>query len=236
MRGYDLDPYLPGRSLVHRLDPRLKLLLLVGFANVALWPSSRPLHRLALTSALCLGATALAGIAPGRLAARLAALIGLAGAAALGTLFGADPAEGAARVGSVAVVAWAALLVSASTPIGCLLSALAGLGAPPSLVSMLAIAHHLTFATADEAIRTVRAIRVRAPKRSIAGDARIVGLAMRSLAARCALRAERLQWALLARGFAGRIPTAPLQRPGWRDIGLSAAAAAALLLGHRWTR
>ncbi len=222
------DPYQPGDSPVHQIDPRVRIVLTLGFILcVALMPSG------AFTAYGLAGVIFLLVAIKSRLGVRLyltRGLLSLPFMLAAVPLLWTTPGDaawavslpftqiaittpGLIKVSSILIKAWlsveAAVLLSATTPIPELLAGLQALKVPPTLVSiagfMLRYLHVLT----DEASRLLRARASRSPGKPAAGiawRAQVAGGMAGSLILRSMERSERVYAAMLARGYNGRLP------------------------------
>jgi len=122
----------------------------------------------------------------------------------------------------------AALLLVATTSFPGVCHALRRLGCPAIFVSQLLFLYRYLFVLAEEAMRIVRARNLRSfggRGRGASVFARLVGI----LLIRTLDRAERIYRAMLSRGFAGDLPTLRNSRAGSGDLAF--AAATAILLG-----
>ncbi len=242
------EPYLPGSSIVHRLDPRLKIA--AAFATIlvaSLVPAGRwwPLTAL---GGLVAAAVALARLPVRVMMARTALALPFVLLAALSVLWArqGEPIwslplgplsltvtrEGLLALGTTLARAWislwtAALLV-ATTPLPALQHALWRLRLPAVLCDTIALLIRYLFVLVEEAARlmSARASRTAGNGLSLGARARVLGNMIGSLLVRSVARAERIHAAMLARGYAGT-PRAPrhLQwRPADTRAGLVWAA------------
>jgi cobalt/nickel transport system permease protein len=239
MHAHLFDPYIPARSLVHQLDPRIKLALAVLFIlSVALAPAGA-WAALVLFFATVQAAVVLAGISPVRILRRSGIALPFALAALpllfttpgvpwfslpIGPWIVSPTTEGLSRFLSIACKSWisvqAALLLSAATPFPDLLLAMRAFRIPKLLVSVIGLMWRYLFVLADEAIRLMRARDARSgagPGRGTGGSvlwrARVTGGMAGSLFIRGFDRADRVYAAMLARGYDGEtraLPAPPL--------------------------
>ena len=230
--------YQRGSSPVHRMDARVRLLLVLGFIlSVSLAPiGALPAYVLYLSAAAA--AVRIAGLSYRWVLKR--ALIALPFALAAAPLIFTDPPPleqitlwsgfqiavspaGAVRFASIALKSWisvqAAIVLSATTSLNGLLSALRDLRLPPLLISVIGLMLRYLFVIRDEALRLLRARSSRSalpihqpPRRpggSIPWRAKQAGGMAGSLFLRSLERSERVYSAMLARGYNGLPPTAP---------------------------
>jgi cobalt/nickel transport system permease protein len=257
MRHFHLaDQYRRGTSLVHRLDPRAKLLATLGYIlTAALLPPGHWLEYALLLSMVTLAAAA-AGLGAGYALRRSFVALPFALAAITlpftvpGHVVGhlgpwAISAEGLVRFASILTKSWlslqAAILLGATTAFPDLLWGLRDLRVPQPLVAIVAFMYRYLFVLADEALRLMRA---RAARSAAGGGraggglvwrGRVAGGMVGSLTLRSFERSERIYDAMLARGFQGQLKTLEPPRAHPRDAlvlaGWLAAMAFVLLLG-----
>jgi len=235
--GHDLDPYRPRASVVHALDPRVKLGLTLAFiVTTALtppgaWPIYIVLFALALATAL------LSELGVGYVLTRalLALPFALAALPVLVTTAGAPllslPAplaltltvEGVARFAGIAFKSWLsvqmAVILVGSTPFPDLLLAMRALKIPRLLAAIVGLMWRYLFVLADEALRLLRAResrsavpfngRGRRVGGSLAWRARVAGGMVGNLFLRAFDRADRIYAAMLARGYDGEVRALP---------------------------
>ncbi|MGQ9552561.1 MAG: cobalt ECF transporter T component CbiQ [Anaerolineae bacterium] len=235
--GHLLEPYIPGKSLAHRADPRLKLLAMLGYIAVATALPARAWVGFASLLLMVLVAVASSGLPVGRVLKRAAPAIVFSGIVALGALFQAGEhnllswrflwltlaisLESLRQFVYILVRAWLSALVVglyiAVTGFPDTVAALRGLGVPPVLTSTLALVYRYLFVLVDEALRLERARAARTFRpvslRYIGSEARVFGAMLGSLFLRAYNRSERVYQAMLARGFDGNFRG--LQQLGW---------------------
>ncbi len=256
-----LDQYHTGRSSVHRLDARVKLLLTLAFILVtSLTPAGAWLAYLGLTL-LALGVILAAGLPP--LLVQRRALVALPFAlAALTVLFTTEgrplftlslgawhltaSQPGLIRFLSILLKSWlsvqGAILLAATTPFPTLVVAMRALRLPRLLVSIIAFMGRYLFVLADEALRLHRAREARSAVigpgsgGSITWRARVTGGMVGNLFLRSVERSERIYNAMLARGYRGELRTLspPRLRPADGVLGLLFVALLALIALLGW--
>jgi cobalt/nickel transport system permease protein len=220
--------YRHGSSLIHRLDPRIKLIATVLFIVVATllpygaWVSYTLLFcgTLAISRLSGLGLTfafkrsfivlpfALAAITlpftvPGQPIAQIGGLT--------------MSVEGSVRFLSILLKSWisvqAAILMTVTTPFPDLLWGLRALHLPRTLISIIGFMYRYLFVLSDEALRLRRARAARSAigagrgGGSLRWRARVTGGLVGNLALRAFERSERVYAAMQARGFQGEIKT-----------------------------
>lgn len=227
------DRYQDGTSLIHHLDPRVKVVVVLLFivSNVLL-PDGAWLA-IGLAYALVLGAAILAGLGPGYLVRRsfvalpfaLAAfsvVFALPGRALADFSFGpwqlVATDAGLIRFASIVLRSWiavqAAILLTATTRFPDLLHALRHLRLPPILVAIVGFMYRYLAVLTDETTRLLRAREARSARRergaggrSVLWQARVAGNMAGQLLLRSYDRSDRVYQAMLARGYAGQFLT-----------------------------
>ncbi len=225
-----LDRYLPGDSIVHRADPRLKLVLALAFILAAAtlppgaWLAFAPMFVIVWTAAL------LSGLGVPRIAFRSTIVLPFA-MVALPTVFNRPgdvlfeldlalvtleaTTEGLTFFATVLLKSWAsvtaAVLLTATTPQIELLRALRAVRVPAILVTIVSMTYRYLFVLADEAHRMMRARQSRSASAggqsggSIAWRGRVTGNMAGSLFVRSLDRSDRIYQAMLARGYDGTV-------------------------------
>ena len=248
--------YLAGHSPVHRLEPHLKLVAVLGFALVVV---ATPVHA-AWSWAACGGylalvllAAAVAGVGPGRLARGLAIEVPFVLFALLLPFVAQGPRvevagiavseSGLVAAGGLLAKATlsvlAAVVLSATTEPRALLAGLERLRLPSLLVQILMF----MIRYADVVGGELKRMRVARESRGFEGRnlsaLRVLGPAAGSLFVRSYERGERVHLAMLSRGYTGRMPAAPaaaVPAQAWftaavLPLGAAAVLACGLLLG-----
>lgn len=239
-----LDRYRQGTSLIHRLDPRLKLLATLAFVLVVTTTPPGNWLAFALLAALAVGALLVAKMPLAEGLKRSAIVLPFAGMVALSLPFTqagevvwswmpfafaqGGPAgwtltvtdTGLIFFATVMVKAWLSVMVSgllvATTPFPDLLKAMRSLRVPAVLTATISFMYRYLFVLVDEALRlqTARAARSVGAGRSVWWRGRILGGMIGSLFIRSYERSERIYAAMLSRGFAGEVRT--LTRLTWQ--------------------
>jgi cobalt/nickel transport system permease protein len=240
MHVHFLDPYHPGNSPIHRLDPRIKLLLTLVFILTntlvpsAAWPvyillfalifSVELISELAVSYVLKRSALAL----PFVLAA-LPLILTVPGdtlfSLSLGSWTIHASYAGFARFISITLKSWisvqAAILLAATTSFPDLLLAMRALHVPRLLVSIFGLMWRYLFVLVDEATRLMRARLARSGQSdrpgtrsggSISWRARVTGGMAGSLFLRAFDRSDRIYMAMVSRGYDGEARSMPLPK------------------------
>ncbi len=237
------EPFLPGSSLVHQLDSRLKLLATLATVLVAtLIPQGRWGGLLGLAMLLAM-AVALSAVPLRKLVGRTALALPFVLLAALSVPFSREgqplwvaslgpvtlTVTDAGLLAFLSILArawlslWAAALLVATTPLPALQQALWQLHLPPVLCNTIALMIRYLFVLVEEGSRLMaaRAARTAGHGLGISERARVLGRMVGSLFVRSVARAERIHAAMLARGYDGT-PRAP-HGLSWRPTDTRAA-------------
>ncbi len=227
------DRYETGESLIHRLDPRVKVVVTILFiiSNVIL-PDGAWLAFL-LAWGLVLGINMLAGLRwdyalkrsfialPFALAA-ITSIFTLPGRPVFALAFGPwQPVAtdaGLIRFTSIVVRSWLsvqmAILLTATTQFPDMMHALRHLRFPSMLVAVISFTYRYLFVLADEAMRLRRAREARSARPLGGGGggtifwrARVAGNMVGQLFLRSYERSDRVYNAMLARGYRGYLQT-----------------------------
>jgi cobalt/nickel transport system permease protein len=225
-----LDVYSPRESIVHRLDPRVKLVLTAGFIiSAALvpeggWSAYGALAVLAVLvafiSRLGIGfvqrrATV---VLPFTLAA-VAVVFSTPGCSVLTvSVLGQElnvTNSGLTRFASVLLKSWLsvqmAVVLTASTRFPDVLRAMRDVGLPKVMVSVAGFAYRYIFVIGDEVLRMMRARTARSGSLEESGGgsvfwrAQVTGGMAGSLFLRSIERSERVYDAMVARGYNGEV-------------------------------
>ena len=258
MHVHFLDPYRPGRSLLHTQDPRVKLLLTLAFilttalTPTGAWPVFILLFALVFSAELLseLGwSTVLrrAVLAAPFVLAALPVLFTLDGPAFLSLPLGSwtltITQPGLERFASIALKSWisvqAAILLAAVTPFPDLLNALRAIRTPPLLVSIFGLMWRYLFVLVDEVLRLARARQARSGAASqpglrtggsLAWRARVTGDMAGTLFIRAFERSDRIYNAMLSRGYDGEVRMSPMPPLSWAAKLVLAAALSIFVL------
>jgi len=194
-----------GRSVVHRLDARWKVLATAALViatvvmPLAWWPAYLGL------AAVALGSYAAARLPVGYLLRRLAVAMPMVVLVAAGAPLSRGLDGGLAFAGQIIIRAALALVfmitLVGATPYDRLLGAIERLGMPRTLVWVLAFMYRYMFVLADELARMRRAKAARSFRRSWWGEFQTMGSFIGVLFVRAFERAERVYAAMCARGW-----------------------------------
>jgi cobalt/nickel transport system permease protein len=243
MHIHSLDGYRPGTSFVHRLDARVKLVLVVLFiVATALTPDGAWLAY-ALLVGLVLGVTVASQLGVGFVQRR--AVVALPFALAAVTVVFSTPGRpllasrvlgwelavtdaGLVRFISILLRSWLsvqmAVILTASTPFPALLQAMRSLRVPKVLVAVAGFTYRYLFVIGDEALRLRRARAARSGAlggrggRGVSWRARVAGQMVGNLFLRSVERSERIYDAMLARAYDGEVRSLRPPVLHWRDV------------------
>jgi cobalt/nickel transport system permease protein len=226
------DRYRSGESLVHHLDPRIKVVITVLFilSNVLL-PDGAWLA-FALSWGFVLSISSLSGLGLGYVIKRsfialpfalaaLSSVFAIPGQPVFGIEFGSwrliATDAGVLRFISVVVRSWLsiqmAILLTATTQFPDLIHALRHLRVSASLVAVISFMYRYLFVLTNEVIRLLRARDARSAYHRTGGKspliwrARVAGNMAGQLFLRSYDRSERIYSAMLARGYQGQLLT-----------------------------
>ncbi|MFN2107266.1 MAG: cobalt ECF transporter T component CbiQ [Candidatus Promineifilaceae bacterium] len=253
------DHYQEHRTWVHDLDPRVKVLAVVGFVvSMALLPDGAWLAYM-LSWGMVMGLALAAGIEPWFVIKRSLLILPFLLAAVTvaftlpGNIIWQGPwgltvsDAGLTRFVSIVLRSWISLqmavLLTATTRFPDLLHALRHLYVPAILVAILAFMYRYLFVLVDETTRLMRARAARSAQlpglnsgRSLWWRASVAGSMVGQLFNRSLARSDRVYQAMLARGYQGDLLTMnPHQMiaSDWRALGLAILLIAALQVAGR---
>jgi cobalt/nickel transport system permease protein len=256
MQANALDRYQAGESLIHRLDPRVKVVVTVLFilSNVLL-PDGAWLA-FALAWGLILLISELAGLGLGYALKRSFVALPFALAAVsvmfnlpgqplfawqLGPWHLVATDAGVVRFASIVIRTWLsvqmAILLTATTRFPDLMHALQHLRVPQLLVAIISFMYRYLFVITDEAMRLMRAREARSAQPASGGGggsipwkAQVTGNMVGQLFLRSYERSDRVYNAMLARGYTGQFLTINPHVMSASDWTIGAAAMIILLL------
>jgi cobalt/nickel transport system permease protein len=238
MHVHFLDPYRPRSSIIHQLDPRVKLVVTVAFilTNALLPTGSWPVYILLFALILSVEMLSKLGVTYVLKRTVLALPFMLAALPLILTTPGdyifrlpvghwmiSPTFSGLERLISLSLKSWlsiqAAIVLAASTPFPELLVAMRAIGVPRLLVSIFGLMWRYLFVLVDESIRLLRARAARSgtsgyPDAKAGGSltwrARVAGGMAGNLLVRGFERSDRIYMAMVSRGFDGEVRSLPL--------------------------
>lgn len=230
--GHGVEAIAGRDSPIHRLDPRVKIIGLIGLVIVAV---STPAGAWAAFAAYAIVLVAMCAAArlPFRyVLARMSVEIPFLIAAALLPF---TVPNGVERGGTVAAKATigvlAAVLLSSTTPFPALVRGFEALRAPRTITMLVSFMWRYLYVLGDEARRMRLARDARCYKGRWLWQAGAVGAMIATLFIRALERGERVYLAMLSRGYTGTLPVLGGDRLALRaaDMGFLAALAALAL-------
>lgn len=231
--GTDLETVAAGHSVVHHLDPRAKIVGLLGLVIVTVTLPKGAWAALAVALGCLVVVLGAARLPPLHVVQRLKVELPFLFAAAV-LPFAADDGLrlGLTLVAKITVSTLAMVLLSSTTPFPALLRGFEQLRAPKLLLSIVAFMWRYLQVLGDELQRMQVARRARGYSARWLWQAVSTGPLIATLFVRSLERGERVYLAMLSRGFTGAMPRSTtedlaLRRP---DIAFLAAATGALLV------
>lgn len=232
-------------SPVHRLDPRAKILGLVGVTVVGVSTPISAWPAWVACAAVLVAVAAVGRVPPGVIWRRTRIVLPLVLAAAVFIPFAREgqtvvsigpfdaSREGLEVLGSVAVKATigtvSAVLLAATTSVPSIIRGLEAMRVPRLLILVATFMYRYLFVIAEELARMRSALAARAYRpRSLMAIAPL-GRMVAALFLRSYSRGERVYLAMLARGFTGEMPRPEALRLGRSDAVFVAAIALALI-------
>ncbi len=225
-----LERWSRGNSLLHRRDPRAKLLALLAFLLVVATTPNRCWPYLLVYAAVPFCAILAGRLPPAGALARAAVVLPFCGALALVSLAAGDVERAAGLTEKSYVSALAVLVIAGTTPVPKLLAGLESLGAPRFLLSVVQLLYRYLFVVSEQA----QHMRLAARSRGSASGARLRRWRLRAAAGALAVlfvksyrRAEGTYRAMLSRSFQGRLHLLENPRLTWGDALVVVLGAAA---------
>jgi cobalt/nickel transport system permease protein len=239
MHAHFLDPYRHGASPIHRLDPRVKLVLAVAFivTTALVHPGAWPAYVLLFATVFSVILLSELGVGLVYKRALLATPFVLAALPLMFTVPGEPLAAfhiggwtltitqpGLVRFVSVAIKSWLsiqmAIVLASTTPFPDLLAAMRSLHLPKMLVAVIGLMWRYLFVLVDEVMRLMRAREARSGATDMPGvraggsaawRAKVTGGMAGNLMLRSFDRSERIYAAMASRGYDGEVRS--LTRP-----------------------
>ncbi len=264
MHVHFLDPYRPGTSLIHRIDPRIKLVLTVAYilTNTLVPAGAWPIYILLFALILSVEIIADLGVSFVLKRSSLALPFVLAALPLILTIPGKTlfslpvgswvihaSYPGLVRFASIAIKSWlsiqTAIVLAASTSFPDLMVAMRALRVPRLLVSIFGLMWRYMFVLVDEATRLLRARASRSgqaelpgvrPGGSIVWRAGVTGGMAGSLLLRAFERSDRIYMAMVSRGYDGEVRNMPLSaiQPAQWAIMVASMSMLGILLGFAY--
>ncbi len=217
--------FLPGRSVVHRLAPEIKILAAVGFAVAVAVTPRRAVLAFAVHAAIVASVAVATGLPVGRLARRLIVVAPfVVFALFVPFVAGGETVEVAGLelsreglwgtwnvVAKAGLGASASILLASTTPVPAIIEGLGRLRVPAVLVAIVAFMFRYLDLIVEEFGRTRVAMTARGHDPRWLWQVKPLASSAGALFVRSYERGERVHGAMLARGFDGRMPE--LDRP-----------------------
>jgi len=219
-------------SPVHRLDPRAKILGLIGLVCVSVSLPPGAWLGFAAIGAILLALVVVARLSPGHVLKRMTVEIPFLVAAAIipftvedGLMLGATVAL------KLTTSVLAMVILSSTTPFPKLLQGFELLRAPRLIVAIVAFMWRYMHVLVGEVSRLKRAREARGYSAGWLWQAASTGPLIATLFVRSLERGERVYLAMLGRGYSGGAPSATADRPTLRAADVAFVALLALALG-----
>ena len=230
MHQLAVDRWSRGHSLLHRRDPRSKIVALLVFL-VVLATAHNGLVFLLPALFLLLSAAVLAARLPLFAALlRAAVVVPFTAIFALMSWYAGDPRLGILLVSKAYLSALAVLLLVATTTVPSLFNGLAAIRLPRFILLVAQFLYRYSFVISEEALHMSKAAAARgmAHRHWLPSGLRFraVAGALAALFARSYARAESIHHAMLARGFRGHLQS--LESPSFREADAWFAGVASL--------
>lgn len=193
-------------------DPRVAILWTIGYVLTLAWPQRPEALRLVAQSLLLAAAMVVWRVPVRPFLLRLTPALSLAAAALAGMIFGAPPQQAVSLGVRLLLISGATVALGLAMPITPLIAGLRSLGLPATAASVLLLTSRYVWLLAEEVTRVRRAWLARASGASWLLRARSLGRVAVARTSRLAERSDRIAWAMIARGFRGQLPCAPLGR------------------------
>jgi cobalt/nickel transport system permease protein len=220
-----------GDSPVHRLDPRAKIVGLIGLVVVAVTTPVGAWGSFAVYGLVLLGLVVAARLPLRYVAGRLVVELPFLAAAALLVLV-RGPAEGLTLGATITTGVLATVVLSSTTPFPALLRGFERLRAPRLLLLIVAFLWRYLHVIGEEVGRMRIAREARGYRPRTLGQARAgIGSTIATLFLRSLERGERVYLAMTSRGYTGGVPAVVVPAAALRpvDVAFGAALLAAAL-------
>lgn len=205
--GAGLESVAAGDSPVHRLDPRVKIIGLIGLVVVSVTMPPGAWYAFAAIVATLLVLAAVARLPPGHVLRRMNVEIPFLLAAAVLPF----TAEDGVRLGitvavKITVGVLAMIVLSSTTPFPRLLRGFSALRAPRLLLAIVSFMWRYLHVLGDEVSRMKTAREARGYSPNWVWQAASSGPLIATMFIRALERGERVYLAMLSRGYAGNLP------------------------------
>lgn len=218
--GHHSSLFVPGSTVVHRLEPEVKIVAVFAFVIAVAVTPRRSIGSFAVDFALVVIAFAFARLRPRIVLTRLAVVLPFIGFAVLIPFIAGGPETtvlgvsvsteglwGAWNIGTKAVLgASASILLTSTTPVAEILQGLSRLKAPAIVVAIMTFMFRYLDLIVDEMRRMRTAMVARAHDPLWLWQAKPIATGAGALFVRSYERGERVHHAMQSRGFTGTMP------------------------------
>jgi len=232
--GHGVEAIAAGHSVVHRLDPRVKIVGLLGLVIVSVSTPAGAWLAFAAYAAVLVALCVAARLPAGYVLRRMTVEVPFLAAAAALPFTVPDGLDRGLTVASKATVGvLAAVVLSSTTPFPALIRGFEALRAPRTVTMLVSFMWRYLYVLGDEARRMRLARDARCYQGRWLWQAGAVGAMIATLFVRALERGERVYLAMLSRGYSGAMPALSGDRLALRGadlgflVGLAGVAAAA---------
>jgi cobalt/nickel transport system permease protein len=205
--GHGVEAIAAGDSPVHRLDPRVKIVGLLGLVIVSVSTPAGAWGAFAVYAAVLVALCAVARLPAGYVLRRMTVEIPFLAAAAVLPLTVPDGVERGITIASKATIGvLAAVVLSSTTPFPALIRGFEALRAPRTITMLVSFMWRYLYVLGDEARRMRLARDARCYQGRWLWQAGAVGAMIATLFVRALERGERVYLAMLSRGYTGAMP------------------------------
>lgn len=202
-----LEAVAAGHSPVHRLDPRVKIVGLIGLVVVSVTMPPGAWYAFVAVFVILVGLAAAGRLPPGHVARRMNVEIPFLLAAAVLPFTAEDGVRLAITVGcKITIGVLAMIVLSSTTPFPRLLRGFEALRAPRLILAIVSFMWRYLHVLGEEVTRMKRAREARGYSPSWVWQTASSGPLIATMFVRALERGERVYLAMLSRGYAGSIP------------------------------
>jgi cobalt/nickel transport system permease protein len=220
-----LERWSRAQSLLHRRDPRIKLLAVLAFLIAVATTPPLAWHCFAVYVSLLIIATLAARLPLSGLISRAALILPFCAVFAITTWLVGDHARAIGLLEKAFLSAWTALWLAGTTPLPRLLRAAEWFGVPRMLILVIQFLYRYLFVLSEQGQHMRLAASCRAGVNSAARALfRAAAGALAVLFARSYQRADGIHRAMQSRGFTGAFPAVALDHFTTADAAFLAIA------------
>lgn len=230
------DRYSDGNSIIHRLDPRVKIITLLLYVLAVALTSTANILQLPALAVLLAAVIAASAVPWGYVLRRSLTVVPFVLVICLfAYYFVRQPLLWLGTVTAKACLAAMAMVVlSSTTRFPDLLRGLKGCGIPSIFILLLSFMYRYIYLFSDEAMRMERARQSRSCGSRSAGRLKVFSHMVGTLFLRAYERGERIYAGMLARGFDGELRSACPLHCSRNDIVFSGIFIAGIILIKVW--